>query len=114
MDKSGRKKQISDLIESASSKKLLELRDTADELDLAIVDLLIKRFQIVEQINSIKSGLGLDVYDPEREREIIEYVREANKELSESYIRNIFHRILDESRRFQNDIEQKKRDSAGL
>jgi len=52
--------------------KIGELRRRIDVIDREILELLEKRFKIAMEIGRIKRGLGIDIYDPKREREVIE------------------------------------------
>ncbi len=73
-------------------EKLRRLRRRVDELDGEILSLLQARMHAVREIGQVKAVLGLSVYDPEREREIL---KKAGK------FRRIFEAILEVSRDVQ-------------
>ncbi len=76
-----------------------ELRREIDEIDRRLLDLLNQRARRVVEIGRIKSGCGLPLYQPDRERKVFEGVEAANPgPLSNRAIRRLFERILDESR----------------
>ena len=77
-------------------------RERIDAVDRRIVDLLNERSRNVLEIGAHKSRLGLAIYDPAREEEIVKQAIAANEgPLEDSAIRRLFERILDESRRLE-------------
>ena len=58
----------------------------------------------VLEIGAIKRRLGLPMYTPEREAEVLRHVQEVNQgRLSNEAIRRLFERIIDESRRLEHE-----------
>ncbi|MFX1489832.1 MAG: chorismate mutase, partial [Promethearchaeota archaeon] len=53
-------------------EELKRLREEIDQLDDKLVELLNKRGNIVIQIGKLKEKLKLKVFQPEREKEVIE------------------------------------------
>ena len=79
-----------------------ELRQTIDELDRQIVELLAERLRLVMRVGEVKRGLGLDVYDAGRERELLERVaRAAPAPLTAAMSQRIFQCIIEESRNLE-------------
>jgi monofunctional chorismate mutase len=60
-------------------EKIAELRAKVDEIDRRIVELLNERAQKVIEIINVKKEHGIPLYDPRREEEIFEKIREANR-----------------------------------
>ncbi|HEY4329683.1 MAG TPA: chorismate mutase, partial [Phycisphaerae bacterium] len=58
---------------------LQSLRSKIDELDHRIVELLNARARIVVDIGKIKHNTGTPVYAPDREKVVLERIRQANK-----------------------------------
>ena len=58
---------------------LQSLRAKIDELDHRIVELLNARARIVVDIGKIKHQVGTPVYAPDREKVVLERIRQANK-----------------------------------
>ncbi len=58
---------------------LEDLRKQIDALDEQIVDLLNQRARIVIEIGKIKNAQGTPVYSPDREKAVLEKVRNANR-----------------------------------
>lgn len=86
--------------------QLNELRQELDEIDIKISALLIRRINISESIGKIKKELSLSSYTPEREKDIIKRVTSvADTTELKNHIRNIFQRIIDESRSVQRKIK---------
>lgn len=76
-----------------------QLRQSIDELDRQILELLAARLQLVMQVGEVKRGLGLDVYDPARERDLLERVaRAAPSPMTGAMAQRIFQCIIEESR----------------
>lgn len=58
---------------------LSELRKQIDAIDEELVALLNKRAEIVVQIGRLKSGSGAPIYAADREKAVLDKIREANK-----------------------------------
>jgi chorismate mutase/prephenate dehydrogenase len=80
------------------------LRKEIDSLDKSLVELIAKRLQVTKEIGEIKSDLGLALYHPEREAELIKSKRNyANKiGISPDLIEDIIRRIIRDSYKSQN------------
>lgn len=82
--------------------ELLELRKDIDDVDRQILDLLRRRVEIVMAVGNIKRERKIEVYDPERERALLERLGElAVSPLAPSTARRVFERIVDECRRLE-------------
>lgn len=78
---------------------LEEWRRKIDEIDGKLVELLNERSRCVLEIGRMKKDDGMALYQPDRERQVLEGVERANHgPLSEAAIRRLFERILDEAR----------------
>ena len=80
-----------------------ELRERIDVIDNQLVRLLNVRVACAVEIGKLKHELGMPVYQPEREAQVLNGVRQSATELSgpltaEALVR-IFERIIDEARR---------------
>jgi chorismate mutase len=74
-------------------------RNEIDQIDERLVELLNQRAQCAIEIGRIKRQLGLPVYTPEREKEVVEHVAGRNSgPLEPDAVRRLFERIIDESR----------------
>lgn len=93
---------IAALTETEKKEILRKLRKEIDGLDKKIVKLLSKRTLNSVLIGKIKKSLGLPVYDPEREKNIIRGVtEEVTGPLTDEALNRIYERIIDESRAAQ-------------
>ena len=80
-------------------KNIEDWRSRIDEIDRKLVELLNERSQCALEIGKIKRGSGQPLYQPERERQVLDAAERANRgPLSEAAIRRLFERILDEAR----------------
>lgn len=82
--------------------ELEELRRAIDEVDRKILHLVAERVRLVLEVGDIKRRRNLAVYDPERERRVLESLSASAVEpLDATTIKRIFERIIDESRRLE-------------
>ncbi len=73
-----------------------------DELDSQLVALLNERASCAKEIGRLKETVGLEVYQPEREIEVLKHVRSRNDgPLDADAITRLFERIIDEARRLE-------------
>jgi len=84
------------------SKRLKKNRETLDFLDQKLLTLLNQRLRITLRIGEIKKEIGKKIYDPEREKEILERLQRKNKgPLNEEDLKKIFGTIMKVCRRSQ-------------
>ncbi len=57
-------------------KELLELRAQIDRLDESLVLLLANRFALTRRVGHIKAGASLESFDPQREEQKLQNIRE--------------------------------------
>jgi chorismate mutase len=78
---------------------LADLRRRIDELDRQLVQLLNQRSQCALEIGKLKQEHHLPLYQPEREKEVLENAERNNQgPLTDAAIRRLFERIIDEAR----------------
>ena len=78
-------------------------RAKIDALDRKLVELLSERAKCALEVGKIKNTRNMEVFDPERERQIIRNILSENKgPLDDDALRRIFERIIDECRRIEN------------
>lgn len=78
------------------------LRQRIDELDEALVKLLSARAECALEIGRAKKELGLEVYQPTREAEVLAHVQRLNPgPLDNGAMRRLFERVIDEARRLE-------------
>ena len=83
------------------------LRARIDEIDLALVRLFNERSKAANEIGQIKKLLGLPIYVPEREKQVLDHVMNASPgPLSSAAIRRLFERIIDETRALERQRYQ--------
>jgi chorismate mutase len=74
-------------------------RRKIDEIDKRLVELLNERSRCVVEIGKIKQTTGDALYQPDREKQVLDGVVNANPgPLPDAAIRRLFERILDEAR----------------
>lgn len=78
---------------------LIPLRSEISAIDESIVELLEKRFEVIEEIAEIKQKNGMTILDSKREEELLSKLKEHVKDSDGDVIEAIYERILDESRK---------------
>jgi chorismate mutase/prephenate dehydratase len=89
-----------------SSKKQLEsLRDKIDEIDRQILDLLNLRAGIALKISEFKQKNAFDVYDPVREKQVLQKIKSLNSgPLNSELVKSVFKQIISVCRSIQKPI----------
>ena len=84
------------------SNRLKKNREALDFLDRKLLTLLNQRLRITLRIGKIKKATGKKIYDPEREKEILESLQRKNKgPLNKEDLRKIFGMIIKVCRQAQ-------------
>ena len=77
-------------------------RNEIDTIDEQLVKLLNERSKCAIELGRLKREQGLDIYSPDREKQVIQHVTFINSgPLDPQAIRRLFERIIDESRRIE-------------
>ncbi len=89
---------------SQDSGKLDQLRNTIDDLDSQLVELLAKRADVTRQVGEYKSQTGMPIYVPSREAELIKKRRSEaqQKGVPPALVEDLLRRIMRESYQTQN------------
>ena len=94
-----------------------DLRLRIDELDEKLVDLLTERANCALEIGKLKHDLGLEVYQPDREAQVLHHVQSHGKvtgsPLTGDAIARVFERIIDEARRIERATAHSSDGSTG-
>ena len=79
--------------------KIEDWRSRIDDIDRELVRLLNERSRVAMEIGKLKLEANLPLYQPERERAVLENAELVNQgPLPDTAIRRLFERILDEAR----------------
>jgi chorismate mutase-like protein len=88
--------------QSDFSQKLKTKRKVLDLIDQKLLTLLNQRLRIALEIGKIKKGIGKKIYDPKREKEVLERLKRKNKgPLKEEDLKKIFTTIMKVCRKSQ-------------
>ena len=83
-------------------------RRRIDEIDRKLLDLFNERSRCAIEIGKLKRAENVRVYDPERERDILQRMKEQNPgPLDEEGLQRLFERVIDECRRIERDESEK-------
>ncbi len=83
-------------------QEIVKWRQRIDELDEILLRILSERAQCAIEIGRIKRRLGLPIYDPKREEDIVKEMLRLNLgPLDAQSVRRLYERIIDESRRIE-------------
>lgn len=81
---------------------LTGLRRAIDAVDSRLLELMAERVRLVLEVGKYKAVHNLPIYDPERERQLLERLTAAAPApLEPDTVRRIFERLIDESRRLE-------------
>jgi chorismate mutase-like protein len=83
-----------------------DLRKDIDRVDEVLVRLLNERARCVCEIGRLKKEQGVEIYQPDREKDVLKHVREVACEgpLGPDAIGRLFERIIDEARRLERRV----------
>ena len=82
--------------------KMDEIRNAIDTIDAQLLKLFNERARCAIELGNIKEDAGLDIYDPERESQIVENMQSINAgPLDKRAVKDLFQRVIDESRRVE-------------
>lgn len=96
-------------------RTLDDLRNDIDRVDEVLVRLLNERARVACEIGEIKKALGIEIYQPEREKQVLAHVRSVACEgpLGPDAIARLFERIIDEARRLERRVVHGEEPIAG-
>ena len=84
------------------AKRLKENRMKIDLIDQKLLGLLNQRLRITLEIGNVKKEMGIKIYDPGREKEVLERLSPRNRgSLKEEDLKKIFATIIKVCRRSQ-------------
>jgi len=85
---------------------LEDLRRDIDRVDEVLVRLLNERARCACEIGRIKKQQNVEVYQPDREKQVLDHVRGVAGEgpLDPDAIVRLFERIIDEARRLERRV----------
>ena len=83
-----------------------DLRRDIDRVDEVLVRLLNERARCACEIGRLKKEQGIDVYQPDREKAVLDHVRNVAAEgpLGPEAIARLFERIIDEARTLERRV----------
>jgi chorismate mutase-like protein len=83
-----------------------DLRDDIDRIDEVLVRLLNERARVACEVGRLKKAEGVEVYQPDREKQVLAHVRAVAGEgpLGPDAIGRLFERIIDEARRLERRV----------
>jgi chorismate mutase len=85
---------------------LEDLRRRIDLLDESLVKLLNARAACALEIGRLKREMGIPIYQPTREAEVLQNVEQANLgPLDQPAMRRLFERVIDEARHLERVAE---------
>ena len=92
-----------------------ELREDIDRVDEVLVRLLNERARCVCEIGRLKKEINMQIYQPDREKQVLEHVRAIGAEgpLGPDAIARLFERIIDEARRLERRVIHGEIDESG-
>lgn len=99
--------QIPTVPENPTEADLVPWRERIDVIDRLIVNLLNERATCAVAIGEIKHHLGLPIYVPAREEDVLNNVTQNNPgPLSAMAIRRLYERLIDETRSLERLLHE--------
>lgn len=92
------------MLQKILPKELKKKRKSIDLIDRKLLSLLNQRLRIVLQIGEIKKQMGAKIYDPKREKEVLERLRLRSRNkglLKEKDLEKIFATVIKVCRQSQ-------------
>ena len=77
---------------------LSQARKKLDEIDRELASLFIKRLEIIDEIAVYKTAMGIEIYHPEREKEVISRLLSQTDERHRPDLTALYDRIFEISR----------------
>jgi len=79
-----------------NTKTLEDLRKEIDAIDQQILEILVKRIDIVKQIGELKNIYNMPVIDEKRREKLLESITQRAKlfNLSEEFVRNYLKKFM--------------------
>ncbi|MBN6188223.1 bifunctional 3-deoxy-7-phosphoheptulonate synthase/chorismate mutase [Aneurinibacillus sp. BA2021] len=91
-----------------SNEKLEQLRNDLDSVNLQILELINRRAELVQEIGKVKLKQGINRFDPERERAMLNLIIENNQgPFEDGTIQHLFKQIFKASLELQKDNHSK-------
>ena len=83
---------------------IADWRRQIDEIDRKLVDLLSQRARAAHEIGKLKRDVGMQIYEPDREKAVFENARKVNRgPLPDRDLQRIYERIMDVMRAIQRE-----------
>ncbi len=83
---------------------IADWRKKIDEIDQQLVEILNQRAQAAQEIGRLKRQTSMPIYEPDRERIVLEQVQQQNRgPLHHRHLMQIYERIMDVMRNIQKD-----------
>ena len=102
------------MAEERNVNRIDELRQQIDDIDTRLVELLSRRAACALAIGHEKKLIGLEVYQPSREAEVLGHVQQINPgPLDNGAMKRLFERIIDEARRLERVADTEEETAAG-
>lgn len=79
------------------------LRNEINKIDRKLLELFKQRMEISKKMGKVKKENSIPIFDPEREREIINIYTENEKILNKKYIEKFFQTLMDISKEIQSE-----------
>ena len=85
---------------------LNELRNEINSIDGEILDLFLRRMDVAAQVADYKREHNLPIYQPQREREILETIEQKAGPVLGRYARDLFAKLMELSKDYQREVQK--------
>ena len=84
--------------------ELNELRNEINQIDDEILSLFLRRMEVAGQVADYKRENNLPIYQPQREREILETIEQKAGPVLGRYARDLFAKLMELSKDYQREV----------
>lgn len=90
-------------------QELENYRKQIDEIDIELIDVLSRRFEIVRAVGELKSKTGLSVVQAKRAEAVKKRAAKMGKEknLDPAFVRRLYELMIDHAHELENHILEK-------
>jgi chorismate mutase-like protein len=90
----------------AQASELTKYREQIDALDVELIDVLKRRFDVIKAVGAFKAREGIEVVQSDRARFVIERAEKAAKDngLNTDFVRKLYEKMIEIAHEMEHEI----------